>query len=393
MASNTLATNNTIPFQVQIAGNQTQSVAATNSKTESPEIVSAKWLQRASKFGLNGIYELKEDRLTYCFAQPGEDRPKTFKVAKGSGYTLVRLKRFLTGEEEIARQLTDVGARIWKDEIGWITSIHIENVGNTDGLLLAAKGLKKLYSVSITDSSVSAIGFRHLAKLPALYSLTLKSESHPVMGIEALAAAPSLRDVSLRGRQIDDHVLRAVSELKRIHELDLEQTSASSDAVENLLRALPTLVRLDINGAQLEGSAWAAIADMRDLKIIGAARSNISDEDLATLRRAKQLTGLLIQNTTVSDQGFAQLAGLTNLDFLRIDGTRVTDESLKLIARSFPNLGTLYIRNLGPGVSDSGLKALGQHPVLNYVHVSKGKFSQKAIEAVRKVRKDLRVIE
>ena len=40
-----------------------------------------------------GIYELKKGRLTICFVGPGKDRPTKFTSEKGSGNSLVVLKR------------------------------------------------------------------------------------------------------------------------------------------------------------------------------------------------------------------------------------------------------------------------------------------------------------
>jgi uncharacterized protein (TIGR03067 family) len=40
-----------------------------------------------------GIYELKEGRLTICLAGTGKDRPTKFTSEKGSGHSLVVLKR------------------------------------------------------------------------------------------------------------------------------------------------------------------------------------------------------------------------------------------------------------------------------------------------------------
>jgi uncharacterized protein (TIGR03067 family) len=41
----------------------------------------------------HGIYSLKGDGLKICMADPGKDRPKDFTAGKGSGHTLVVLKR------------------------------------------------------------------------------------------------------------------------------------------------------------------------------------------------------------------------------------------------------------------------------------------------------------
>lgn len=40
-----------------------------------------------------GIYSLEGDKLTFCFADPGEKRPTEFTAKPGSGWTLTVLRR------------------------------------------------------------------------------------------------------------------------------------------------------------------------------------------------------------------------------------------------------------------------------------------------------------
>ncbi|MCC6419095.1 MAG: TIGR03067 domain-containing protein [Gemmataceae bacterium] len=40
-----------------------------------------------------GIYEIKEDEMRICFAQPGKERPKQFSTAAGTGQILLGYKR------------------------------------------------------------------------------------------------------------------------------------------------------------------------------------------------------------------------------------------------------------------------------------------------------------
>ena len=348
-------------------------------------------LNNAKTFGLQGIYELKGESLRYCIAHPGEERPTAFEVKKGSQHTLVRLKRFRTGEADIEKQLTDANVTVRKDDIGWITNVGIDQKPNADELLSVASGLKKLNHLTLNDSTVSSAGLAHLSELDALYSVWIKSDSGSINGLDALSNSPRLHELSLSGKRIDDEALAGVRHLKQIRELQLQRPSASSDTLKHLIESLPLLIRLDVDGASLDADAWQAVTRLKQMKTLSAASSNLTDRDLATLSRLTRLSGLLIQNTTISDEGFVHLATLRELNFLRIDGTQITDESLELISRSFPKLRTLYIRNVGEGVTDEGLLALGKHPALNYIHVSRDKFSREAIDQVQESRENLRV--
>ena len=74
---------------------------------------------------MKGIFKLNGDRLEYCMALPGRPRPRDFTTPQGSAHTRVVLEVFHTGEAETEQALRNVGVRISKDEIGWITNVTI----------------------------------------------------------------------------------------------------------------------------------------------------------------------------------------------------------------------------------------------------------------------------
>jgi uncharacterized protein (TIGR03067 family) len=62
-----------------------------------------------------GIYELKKDRLTICYAHPDKDRPKDFTAGKGSGNVLVVLKRAKDKGDKNEKKLASVAGTVTLD--------------------------------------------------------------------------------------------------------------------------------------------------------------------------------------------------------------------------------------------------------------------------------------
>lgn len=66
---------------------------------------------------------------------------------------------------------------------------------------------------------------------------------------------------------------------------------------------------------------------------LSLARSNVSDEWLATVAKFENLTRLQLEKTTISDTGVAKLADLKHLESLNLYGTNVTNASLPNIQK------------------------------------------------------------
>ncbi len=62
--------------------------------TKNPKEIDIKLLDGPEKGKwVKGLYRIDGDTLVICSADPGEDRPKEFKVAKGSNSVLITFKR------------------------------------------------------------------------------------------------------------------------------------------------------------------------------------------------------------------------------------------------------------------------------------------------------------
>ncbi|MDX1924873.1 MAG: hypothetical protein SFV81_00065 [Pirellulaceae bacterium] len=147
---------------------------------------------------------------------------------------------------------------------------------------------------------------------------------------ELLDFHSGVRRIYLRNCDIDDKSLKRLEGLTQLQYLSLEGSKISGDGLA-VLRSLPQLKSLSLNGTR------------------------ITDESLKHLLGVKNLTILLLNDTSVSDNGTATLALFTQLEWLYLNRTKVTDASM----RKFGDLRELrFLSLLGTSVTDSGVADL-----------------------------------
>jgi len=329
------------------------------------------WLDDSRSLVMRGIYKLDDDKLQYCFAQPDADRPGKFEVAKGSKHTLVRLKRFSTGEKPVVDELKAAGVQAQEDEIGWINSLHFSKIpGPIQPLLAKAVSLKKLSSVRIVGKDLTSGDFRQLSRIGTLRQLLVQNKTESVSGFSAFKPAGPLTLLVLTGESIDDQAIEGAT-VSGLKTLNLRKTSLSTDALADFIDRHPTLTRVDLAGVQVDSKVMIALTKLSHLSTLSVNDKSFGDEEAMFVAQMKSLDGLLVQNSNISDAGLKKLTALNDLTFLRLGSTQVTDDGLRLIGTSFPKLRTLYLWGIGNRFTDDGIRSLVEHPSLNEIHATK----------------------
>ncbi len=351
--------------------------------TEAGDVV---WLDDSRSLVLRGIYQLTEDKLQYCFSQPGRDRPTEFKVTKGSGQTLVRLKRFSTGEQPIVAELKAAGVQPQEDEIGWIKSLQFSKVsGPIQPLLAKAVGLKKVSEIYLHGHDLTSGDFRQLGRISTLRHLIVQNKTESVSGFSSFKPSGPLTLLVLNGNSINDGVIDGVS-LSGLKTLNLRDTSLSTTALAKFIERHPTLTRVDLASVRVDSKVMIALTTLKHLSSLSVNDKSFGDEEAAYVGRMKSLEGLLIQNSNISDSGLTKLTTLDDLNFLRLGDTQVTDDGLRLIGASFPKLRTLYLWGKGNRFTNDGIRSLVNHPALNEIHATKPIDDQIVRDTVQKLR-------
>lgn len=329
------------------------------------------WFQDSQSLVVRGIYSLTAGKLQYCFAQPGKDRPGDFKVTKGSGRTLVRLKRFSTGEGPVVKELAAAGVYAQKDEIGWVTALQFMNSkGPLQPALSKATKLKKLTGVYFEEQKLTPDDFRELSRISSLRELTIQSKQVTLSGMAAFKPSGAINSLLLRGKGVTDASLEGVT-IANPGTLHLQRTSLSGPAIADFISRHAGLTRVNLDGVQVDQNVLIALGKLKNLRTLSISRGNFGDEHASHVARIKSLDGLLIQDTDITDAGLRKLTALKNLTFLRAGETKITDDGLRMVADSFPKLRTLYLWGKGNRVTNDGIRALRNHPSLNRIHASK----------------------
>ena len=164
----------------------------------------------------------------------------------------------------------------------------------------------------------------------------------------------SLQGTQIAGTRVVGSGLNEINGLKQLRRLSLRKTRVGDVGIEQL--AGLDLWELDLIGTQITDAGLRVIGKFKRLSSLRLRDTQISDAGLKHLAGLRSLQDLELNGTRVTDSGLKELAGLKELISLDLSNTKVTDAGLK-------ELKGLAIRGLmlnSPGISDAGLKEVGQ---------------------------------
>jgi hypothetical protein len=116
-----------------------------------------------------------------------------------------------------------------------------------------------------------------------------------------------------------------------------------TDAGVTALFQLPRLTELDIrNCTGVTKTGIQPLAGKDSLRVLKIGGTGIDDSVLGVVATLKQLTGLALDNCSITDAGIAQLDGLPLADLSLYQCAKVTDEGLSFLA-GYDNLQRLSL--------------------------------------------------
>jgi hypothetical protein len=126
----------------------------------------------------------------------------------------------------------------------------------------------------------------------------------------------------------------------------------------------------DVALAQIEKLRGRVGIDRSDghVMMINLRGTLVTDDDLVTVAKFKDLRALTLNGTQVTDAGLAHLRGLKQLEALDLGLTRITSAGLKHL-RKLENLRVLNLLNTD--VTDAGLRHLEALPNLAQVNLER----------------------
>jgi hypothetical protein len=155
----------------------------------------------------------------------------------------------------------------------------------TDDDLAGIPGPEQVRNLSLGRTDVTDKGLARLAELKNLEWLDLSGTAATHAGLAPLAELTRLRQLFLEGTGATDATLRVCGGLNQLEELDLSNLPAITD------------------------DGLAALANLKNLKVLHLTGSPISDAGLVHLRGLKQLESLETKGTKITPEGLKKLRG------------------------------------------------------------------------------------
>jgi hypothetical protein len=152
----------------------------------------------------------------------------------------------------------------------------------------------------------------------------------------------------------DDSVIAALGRVPTLRRLELGGSRELSDAGVRMLRHLPALEELELNGGNFTDAGLEALGELRSLRVFEMTwQRGISDAGLSHLRHCERLERVNVMGTATGDGLVTALRGLAHLHDLKA-GAQLTDDGLRHL-RDLPALRSVLLD--GP-ITDNGLRAL-----------------------------------
>jgi hypothetical protein len=152
-----------------------------------------------------------------------------------------------------------------------------------------------------------------------------------------LAALPRLRTVDLSGTRVGERGLRAVTNVRQLVELLLNDTPIGNAALREL-SGLQGLETLALSGTAVTDAGLREVARLKGLRALRLNSTAVSDDGLAALAPLERLEVLELKNTPLRGPGLSRLAALKGLQKLFLGGTAVADRDVRELQNLRPGL-------------------------------------------------------
>ncbi len=173
----------------------------------------------------------------------------------------------------------------------------------------------------------------------------------------------------------DEDLDKSLRRSKEFTEIELESSSISDEALKRM-HELPSLISLDIAGAQNITDRGASYLTGLHLRQLSLAGTKITDAAIADLSKIKTLTDLRLDNTNVSSQGVKVLAALPELDLLSLSNTKVRGKEF-LVLTNLKHLRCLKLAKTK--VTDEDMQYISQIKSLHQLWLTDSQISDKGL--------------
>ena len=302
-------------------------------------------------------YQMEEilafPRLTSLTVEgPSIDDSLAPKIAEQAGLEFLSVQATLIGDDGIAQL---AGLKFLK-----VVDLRLCSLV-TDKALETLATMPELRAVRVSGTNVTDAGIAALFELPRLSELDLRNcRGVTKAAIEKLADKKSLSMLKIGGEKIDDAVLEIVGELGTLTGLSLDNCPIT-DAGAAKLAGLPlsdltlyqcanvtdngvafladanNLTRLTLRDVAVQGTVLSKLPNPEKLISLNLAQSRITDAEVTNLAALTNLETLVLSQTAITDACVAELAKLKRLKRLIVTETGITAEGVDKLKAALPD--------------------------------------------------------
>jgi len=212
-----------------------------------------------------GIYAVVGDRLRFCLAGPGEERPKEFKQGEGIEFA-VELKRVKPPAEQ-----AEIISAIKK--LGGVVEIDEQRPG------------KPVVKVDLHETKVTDADLEILESLTELRTLDLRLTKITDAGVSRLKGLKELRFVNLFRTQLSDEGLKHLTGNKDLETLLIGGTKITDKGLAHLM-SFPKLKKLSVFDTQIGDAGLTHLTGLSDLEVLLIGKSKVTDEGAKAIQKA-----------------------------------------------------------------------------------------------------------
>ena len=211
-------------------------------------------------------------------------------------------------------------------------SYPVRGEGNAAGL----EQLSHLSALCVRSSEFNDATLKELSNWRELEELNLDKTSATGEGLRHLPEPSRLRILWLDGNFVSAQGLKEIGRFQNLRWLSLSNCKQSAVEVKQLLKQLPELRLLNLEGASVDRELMKTIGGLMHLQGLCLDATAVRDEDIPSLLKLKDLRYLSMVDTDASVKSLQTLRGLEKLWWLPLNsrGERLEREMLD---RGFPN--------------------------------------------------------